>query len=186
MPLDRRGCHCRGDPAIELPRCARARIIFAGMRVSGWEEQGASSREGLAEPPAELLFCSCSRSAEPPETGNFRPSGPGSCPNRTPSAGREQFKRHRRRLGARRGQRLRRQPEVNEDLLRDVVLLDAGDDSHRAPRRLATISNAVDKLGSRRQSLASASRDCSSSRPRPLMAGTPSRPRTGKTYPRIS
>ena len=35
----------------------------------GQEEQGAFSREGLAAPPAKLVFCSRSRSAEPPETG---------------------------------------------------------------------------------------------------------------------
>ncbi len=180
MPLDWRGCHCRGDPAIELPSCARARIIFAGVRVSGWEEQGASSREGLAEPPAELLFCLCSRSAEPPETGNFRPSGAGPpWPEGFP-CGSTHWSSTLARIGLlswqeqlkRRGQRLRRQPEVNEDLLRDVVLLDAGDDPHRAPGRLATIATAVDKLASRCHSLASASRDCSSSRPRPLMAVT--------------
>ena len=48
MPLDWRGCHCRGDPAIELPSCARARIISAGVWVSGWED--GRSRRSLIGP----------------------------------------------------------------------------------------------------------------------------------------
>jgi hypothetical protein len=49
----------------------------------------------------------------------------------TPSVSREQLERHRRGLGPRRGQRFDGQPQVDEDLLRDVLLLDSGDDPHQ-------------------------------------------------------
>ncbi len=49
----------------------------------------------------------------------------------TPSGGGEQLERHRRGPGPRRGQRFGGQTEVDQDLLRDVVLLDAGDDPCR-------------------------------------------------------
>jgi hypothetical protein len=48
-----------------------------------------------------------------------------------PSGGGEQLKRHRRGLGPRREQRFGGQTEADEDLLRDVLLVDAGDDPNR-------------------------------------------------------
>ena len=44
----------------------------------------------------------------------------------------KQLKRHRRRLGPQGGERFGPQPEVLEDLLRHIGLLDAGDEPHRA------------------------------------------------------
>ena len=44
----------------------------------------------------------------------------------------KQLKRHRRRLGPQGGERFGPQPEVLEDLLRHIGLLDAGDEPHLA------------------------------------------------------
>jgi hypothetical protein len=46
--------------------------------------------------------------------------------------GREQLKRYRRRLGPQGRERFSPQPEVPEDLLRHIGLLDAGDEPHLA------------------------------------------------------
>ena len=50
---------------------------------------------------------------------------------------REQLERHRRGLGPRREQRFGGQTKVDEDLLRDVLLLDAGGDPHRTSKTRA-------------------------------------------------
>jgi hypothetical protein len=63
-----------------------------------------------------------------------------------PLAAKRQLERHRRGLGARSGQRLGRQTEVNEDLLRNVLLLDAGNDPHRTTSMTKTRFNSAAKI----------------------------------------
>jgi hypothetical protein len=97
-------------------------------------EQGAFSRGGLAAPPARLLICSKSRQAHGPRNRpKPAPSGHRAQDRRQRtgrrrrwrgSGGREQLKRHRRRLGPQGRERLGPQAEMLEDLLRHVGLLD--------------------------------------------------------------